>query len=117
MELAKTIEEKMITPVKLECDVLVAGGGTSGVVAALAAARNGAGTVLVERYGNLGGTMINGAGPLHGFFNTWKAFPGIEKKQLVRGIAQEIIDRMIDAGGSLGHVELGKGYDYDSVER
>jgi hypothetical protein len=115
MELTKTIEEKKITPVKLECDVLVAGGGTSGVVAALAAARNGASTVLVERYGNLGGTMINGAGPLHGFFNTWKAFPGIEKKQLVRGIAQEIIDRMIDAGGSLGHVELGKGYDYDSV--
>jgi len=76
MNIAKTIEEKKITPVKLECDVLVAGGGTSGVVAALAAARNGAATVLVERYGNLGGTMINGAGPLHGFFNTWNAFPG-----------------------------------------
>jgi hypothetical protein len=115
MKLAKTVEEKKITPVKFECDVLVAGGGTSGVVAALAAARNGAKTVLVERYGNLGGTMINGAGPLHGFFNTWKAFAGVEKKQLVRGIAQEIIDRMIDVGGSLGHVELARGYDYDSV--
>ena len=111
----ETIEERKSTPVKLECDVLVAGGGTAGILAALAAARNGAKTVLVERYGHLGGTMINGAGPLHSFFNLWKAFPGVAKKQVVRGIAQEIVDRMVEAGGSLGHVEMKQGFEYDSV--
>ncbi|MCL2318745.1 MAG: FAD-dependent oxidoreductase, partial [Treponema sp.] len=88
------IEEKLQTPVRYECDVLVAGGGTAGVVAALAAARNGAKTILIERNGFLGGTMLNGAGPLHSFFNLYKAFPGVQKVQVVRGIPQEIVDRL-----------------------
>ncbi len=115
MSSLKFIEEKKTTPVKLECDVVIAGGGTAGVVAALAAARNGAKTVMVDRYGYLGGTMLNGAGPLHSFFNLYKAFPGVEKKQVVRGIPQEIIDRLIKAGGCLGHLEQEKGFSYDSV--
>lgn len=111
----KTIHEKeKYIPVKLECDVLVAGGGTAGVVAALAAARNGAKTVLIEHHGSLGGAMINGATALHSFFNIFKAFPGVEKVQLVRGIPQEIVDRMVYAGGSPGHLEMGKGFNYDS---
>jgi len=48
------------TPVIAEVDVLVAGGGPAGIAAALAAARVGARTMLVERYGYLGG-MITGA--------------------------------------------------------
>jgi hypothetical protein len=99
-----------------ECDVLVVGGGTSGIVAALAAARNGAKTVLVERYGFLGGTLINGAVILHSFFNQYKAYPEAGKIQLVRGIAQEIVDRMVAAGGSLGHAEQEVGTtQYDPV--
>ena len=43
-----------------QADVLVAGGGTAGVVAAIAAARNGAGVLLVERQGFLGGMMTGG---------------------------------------------------------
>ncbi|MCL4532527.1 MAG: FAD-dependent oxidoreductase, partial [Actinobacteria bacterium] len=40
---------------KKTAEVLVVGGGTSGCVAAIAAARAGADTLLVERYGFLGG--------------------------------------------------------------
>ena len=109
------IEETLKTPVKFECDVLVAGGGTAGTVAALAAARNGAKTVLIERHGHLGGSMINGAGPLHSFFNLYKAFPATGKIQVVRGIPDEIVNRLIKAGGCLGHLEQEIGFEYDSI--
>ena len=42
-------------PVRKQCDVLVVGGGPAGIAAAIAAARNGAHTILLERYGGLGG--------------------------------------------------------------
>ncbi len=44
----------------LEFDVVVAGGGTAGIVAAIAAARSGMKTLLVERGNCLGGTMTSG---------------------------------------------------------
>jgi len=96
-------------------DVVVAGAGTAGVVAALAAARHGARTVLVERKGYPGGTVTEGGTALHSFYNLWKAFPGVEKRQVVRGIAQEIIDRLARVGGATGHAEMTQGFDYDSV--
>jgi hypothetical protein len=96
-------------------DVVVAGGGTAGVVAALAAARRGAKTALIEAKGYTGGTVTEGGTALHSFYNLWKAFPGVKKRQVVRGIAQEIIDRLAQVGGTSGHAEMTKGYDYDSV--
>ncbi|MFP4581367.1 MAG: FAD-dependent oxidoreductase [Candidatus Sumerlaeia bacterium] len=98
-----------------ECDVLVAGGGTAGVFAALAAARNGAKTVLVESKGYLGGIAVEGGTALHSFYNLWKAFPGVEKKQLVHGMPEEFIERLMAMGGCSGHAETMVGYDYDSV--
>jgi len=57
----KTITEPVKqTPVIAEADVVVAGGGPAGVGAALSAARAGAKTVLVERYGSLGGLWTTG---------------------------------------------------------
>jgi ribulose 1,5-bisphosphate synthetase/thiazole synthase len=49
------------------CDVLVAGGGIAGTMAALAAARRGAQVVLLERYGFLGGMPVANAGPHYCF--------------------------------------------------
>ena len=52
-------------------DVVVAGAGTAGVVAALAAARQGASTILIERKGYPGGTVVEGGTALHSFYNLW----------------------------------------------
>jgi hypothetical protein len=98
-----------------EFDVVVAGGGTAGVVAALAAARKDARTVLIEAKGYTGGIVVEGGTALHSFYNLWKAFPGVEKRHVVRGIPQEIVERLAAAGGTSGHAEMLKGYDYDSV--
>jgi hypothetical protein len=78
-------------------DVLVVGGGNAGCAAALAAARSGARTLLVERYGFLGGTATAAmVGP-------WMTFhSGAER--IVGGIAQEIVERLVALGGSPGHI-------------
>jgi len=39
----------------------------------------------------------------------------VKKRQVVRGIPQQIIDRLIKVGGTSGHAEMSMGYDYDSV--
>lgn len=96
-------------------DVAVAGAGTAGVVAAIAAARQGASTVLIEAKGYPGGTVTEGGTALHSFYNLWKAFPGVARRQVVRGIPQEIIDRLMRVGGCSGHAEMIRGYNYDSV--
>ncbi|HUT89791.1 MAG TPA: FAD-dependent oxidoreductase [Thermoguttaceae bacterium] len=96
-------------------DVVVAGGGTAGVVAALAAARQGAKTVLIERKGYTGGTVTEGGTALHSFYNLWTAFPGATRRQVVRGIPQEIIERLAQRGATTGYPEMAKGRDYDSV--
>lgn len=54
------IAESLQTPVTREYDVIVAGGGPSGCVAAIASARQGAKTLLVERAGYLGGMLTGG---------------------------------------------------------
>ncbi len=96
-------------------DVVVAGGGTAGVVAATAAARQGAKTALIEVKGYPGGTATEGGTALHSYYNLWKAFPGVKKRQVVRGIPQEIVDRLAKVGGTSGHAEMSEGSDYDSV--
>ena len=109
------LTETVTTPVNYNCDVLVCGGGTAGVTAALAAARNGAKTMLVEHGGYVGGTLVNGAGPLHSFFNLYNAYPEAGKHQVVRGIAQEIVEKLQARGESTGHMEQKRGGNYDSV--
>ncbi len=54
-----TIPQRQV-PVTAECDVLVCGGGPGGTMAAVAAARQGAKTLLVERHNHLGGLATGG---------------------------------------------------------
>ncbi len=78
-------------------DVLVAGGGVSGAVAATAAARNGAKVAVIEQYGCLGGTLTScGVGPMMTFH--------AGDKQVIKGLMQEIVDRLMAKGGSPGHI-------------
>lgn len=97
------------------CDVLVAGGGMAGIAAAVAAARQGAKTLLVEQAGWLGGMGITGATSLHNFFNIYGAHPGAERKRVVGGVAQELVDRCVGLGGSLGHVPIERGGEFVSM--
>ncbi|MCX6329885.1 MAG: FAD-dependent oxidoreductase [Bacteroidia bacterium] len=113
-EAANLKEDVKNLPIK-EFEVIVAGGGTAGVVAALAAAKNRAKTALLEGKGYVGGTVVEGGTALHSFFNLWKAFPGVEKRQVVRGIPQEIIDRLLLVGGTTGHGDVTGKIDYDCV--
>lgn len=78
-------------------DILVVGGGNAGCAAALAAARSGARTLLVERYGFLGGTATAAmVGP-------WMTFHAGDER-VIGGIAQEIVERLVALGGSPGHI-------------
>ncbi len=89
----------MITMLSSRPQVLVAGGGPSGICAAIAAARNGARTLLIERYGFLGGTATSASvGPFAPFHHG--------DEQVIQGIPQEIIDRLYELGGSSGHMKV-----------
>lgn len=79
----------------IETDVAVLGGGPGGITAAVAAARQGAKTIIVDRLGYLGGAMTTGL-PLLGFLD-------VKGRKVVGGIAQEFVDRLIEMGGSYGH--------------
>ncbi|VWX61394.1 Fumarate reductase [Burkholderiales bacterium 8X] len=54
------IEPERRTPLLMETDVIVVGGGTTGPFAAISAARQGKRVVMIERFGSLGGNMTLG---------------------------------------------------------
>ncbi len=96
-------------------DVVVAGGGLAGIAAAIAAGRGGAKTLLVEKAGWLGGMGITGATCLHNFFNIFGAHEGAERMRVVAGIAQELVDRVGELGGGMGHIRMERGGEFISM--
>src|SRR5690348_11169132 len=94
------MEEKYIDipacklPVIAEADVVVIGGGTAGYVSAVAAARTGAKTVLIERNGFLGGSAT-------ATYNTnLSSSYDSEGNRIMGGIPWEVIDRLAAADGA-----------------
>jgi hypothetical protein len=90
----KYAEASRDIPVFAEVDVLVAGGGTSGVTAAVAAGRAGADTLIVEQFGFLGGTQTAGlVGPVCPNYHP-------NGRPLTLGIGQEIWERLARRGAA-----------------
>ena len=85
----KTIREPARDlPVTREAQVIVVGGGPAGLAAAIASARAGAHTVLVEQFGYLGGTATASLmACINGFRNQVEP----DATQTVRGLAEEIV--------------------------
>ncbi len=77
---------------QLPYEVVVAGGGPAGIAAAVASARNGTETLLIERHGFLGGTATAG---MVAIFMTYRA----GEEQIIHGVFQELIDRLTELGG------------------
>lgn len=79
----------------IKTEVLVVGSGAAGITAAIAAARNGAKTLLVEYNGFLGG--ISATLP-------WLGFHDRDYRQVVKGLCHEYVTRLNQMGGSSGYV-------------
>jgi glycine/D-amino acid oxidase-like deaminating enzyme len=84
--------------------VLVVGGGMAGCAAALAAVREGADTVLIERDGYLGGNATRAmVGPWQSFHAGHDPGSLALPEQVIQGIAQEFVDDLQRIGASSGH--------------
>ena len=76
-----------------DVDVLVVGAGSAGSTAAIAAARVGASTLLVDRFGFLGGTSTAVLDTFYAFYT-----PGRQPQKVVAGIADEVVGRLANRG-------------------
>lgn len=75
--------------IKTEIDVLVAGGGTAGIIAGLQSAKAGAKTAILEKGGQLGGTMTTSGVDFPGLFYAWG-------KQIIGGIGWELVKKAVE---------------------
>lgn len=109
------VEPERRTPVLGEPQVLVVGGGAAGIAAACAAARSGVETLLVERFGFLGGTLT--AVTLGGFCGTHAIVDDSRLARVVGGLYLDLEDRLRKRSAVSDPVRHGRilGVPYDSV--
>lgn len=89
----------------MKYDIVVCGGGISGTVAGISAARAGLKVLVVDKYGYLGGMLTaGGVGPMMTFH--------AGDKQVVKGITGELVERLAARGKSTGHIFDTTGYTY-----
>ncbi len=86
------LEKAREIPVRGEYDVIVAGGGTAGFAAAIAASRRGSKTLVIERMNCLGGQMTAGIMGIFCAIND-------QEKVVIRGIPEEFFDELHERGG------------------
>ena len=99
----KVVQPAREVPVFHEADVVVVGGGPAGISAAVASARTGARTALVERYGSLGGLFTNGLVLI--VIGTAEGVRGGEQRMVTRGICGEFLDRARAMGPGVYRVD------------
>jgi hypothetical protein len=122
-EYVQQVRAKVLEPV----DVVVAGGGTAGVIAALAAARGGAKTMLIEGRGFLGGMLTDGNAGIT-MFQKFSGKPEEHAKDLetlakdpdalhvAKGIPMEITKRLLAKKYALGNEGTVGAYLFTSSE-
>lgn len=101
-ELESIIEPQREIPIVDTTDVLVVGGGPSGVAAAIAASRAGASTILVERYNHLGGLWTGGL--VLPLLSTHGIDTKNNQTQVIHGISDEIVKRLEKIGMLIGEI-------------
>ena len=90
------VEPSRQVPIVRNVDVAIVGGGPAGLSAAIASARAGASTLLIEQFGYLGGTATASLmACINGFRNQVEP----DATQVVRGIAEEIVLRLKELHG------------------
>jgi len=81
------------TPLIANVDVVVVGGGSAGSTAAIAAAREGARTVLLDKLPFLGGNSTAVLDTFYGFYS-----PGESARRVVEGLPREIVRELQSIG-------------------
>lgn len=94
------IKQERDIPVVGEYDVVVCGGGPGGFIAALAAARQGARTCVIERHGYLGGMATAGLVAPISVFN-------YNGRRINDGLPWEFVERLTEIGGAREEKPLG----------
>ena len=97
----KYVEPGKELPVSYEVDVLVCGGGPSGIAAAVSAAKNGAEVMLIERFNCLGGQGTIG---LVTSFMSMSAYTG--GRQVIKGVWEEFTNLLEKMGGCIKPLDM-----------